>query len=117
MVWKTSRTGLSRRSKRSLRAAAIPVAKPRTRVTATAARTCESVSRDGFHTPSTPIAAMARTAVSAVRQVPISQARAATRSSTDHQGSHCRPPRMGSRTQVVEWPAQSVVPPTTGTPE
>ncbi len=80
-------------------------------MTATAASTCDSVSRDGFHTPSTPIAAMARTAVSAVRQVPITQARAATISSTDHHGSHCRPSRTGSRTQVVKWPAQSAVPP------
>ncbi|BFO14686.1 hypothetical protein SHKM778_10740 [Streptomyces sp. KM77-8] len=46
------------------------------------------MSKDGFQTPSTPMAAMARTAVSAVRHVPISQARAATISSTDHQGSH-----------------------------
>lgn len=86
-------------------------------MTATAARTWERVSSDGPHTPSTPIAAMASTAVSAVRQVPISQARVATMSRTDHQGSHCRPSRTGSRTQVVKWAAQSAVPPMTGTPE
>ncbi|MER6536692.1 reductive dehalogenase domain-containing protein [Streptomyces sp900105755] len=95
----------------------MPVAKPRTSVTATAARTWERVSSDGSQTPSTPIAAIARTAVSAVRQVPISQASAATTNSTAHQGSHCSPERTGSRTQVVKCPAQSAVPPTTGTPE
>ncbi len=71
---------------------------------------------EGSHTPRTPIAAMARTAVAAVRQVPMVQARAATISSTDHQGSPVSPPRSGLRTPLVKWEARSAVPPTTGTP-
>lgn len=91
--------------------------KPSTRVTTSAAITWERVFIDGFHTPSTPMAAIARTAVSAVRQVPMSQASAATMSSMPYQGSAVRPSRSGLSTQLVKCSAQSAVPPMTGTPE
>ncbi len=117
MVCMTSSTGRRIASRRLLPAARMPTAKPSTRVTARAARTWERVFMDGFQTPRTPMAAIASVAVSAVRQVPISQASAATISSAPHQGSAVRPSRSGSRTQEVKCAAQSAVPPTTGTPE